>query len=112
MVETLVINKIVKELEKYFIKKSRFVLSGEKYELILFEPVEKYDPQSKFSLFLSAKKFDNLNQKETIRDLFTFFKETLSHSEYNTISRISIINSNDPFVKNINYVFAFREQVI
>src|ERR1700722_1371320 len=103
MVETIYIHKILKELEKYFIRKNNYRLSGDNYDLILFVPSDKYSSESKLSLIISAQIFNNFNQKEVIWELLNEFKKTLESEEYNSITRLNIIHSEDPFVKNLKF---------
>lgn len=112
MVKTKLINTILKRLEKYLIQKNNYHLLGDNYDLILFVPTDKYLSDAKYSLLISAKVLNNLNQKDVIRELLSDFKEVLMFDEYNAISRLSIIHTEDPFVKNMKLVFGFREEVI
>jgi hypothetical protein len=112
MVRMKFINKVLKSLEKYLLKKNNFHLTGENYDLILFTPVDKYRADTKYSLLISAKLFNNLQQKEVIKDLLTYFKEVLESDEYSTISRLNIVNSEDPFVKNMKFTFPFRQEIL
>jgi hypothetical protein len=111
MVETIFIHKILKQLEKYFIRKSNFRLLGSTYDLILFIPSDKYLSDAKYSLMVSSKIFNTQNQKDVIKELLIDFKEHLEFDEYNTISRINILHTEDTFVKNINFVFSYRHPV-
>ena len=111
MVKTNLIDKILKRLEKYIIRKNDFHLVGDNFDLVLFVPSDKYLSDTKYSLLISAKKLDNFKQKEVIKDLLTDFKEALNPEEYNAISRLNIINSEDPLVKNLKYVFAYRQPI-
>ena len=112
MVETLFIQKTLNQLEKYLIRKNGFSLLGESYDLILLVPSDKYVSDSRYSLIISAKKFDNLRKKEVISELLHNFKEFLEFDEYNSISRINIVHSEDPFVKNLKFLYLFRDEVI
>jgi hypothetical protein len=112
MVETIFIHKVVRRLEKYLIKKNGFHLLGDTYDLILFVPSDKYAPDDKYSLIISAKKLNTLSQKDVIRELLSDFKESLNFDQYNSISRINIINTEEPFVKNLKFAFSFREEII
>ena len=112
MVETKFIHTVVKRLEKYLVRKNDFQLNGDTYDLILFVPSDKYLSDVKYSLLISYGKLNNLNQKDVIKELLNDFKGGLKFEEYNAISRLNIIHSEAPFVKNLKFVFAFREQVI
>lgn len=105
------IEKTLTQLEKFLIKKNNFHLLGYSYDLILFVPTDYFALETKFSLLISANKLNHLNQKETIRELFLNFKEALTDDEYNSISRISILHSEDSFVKNLKFVFNIREKI-
>ena len=105
-------NKILKSLEKYLLKKNNFQLTGENYDLILLTPMDKYQADTKYALLISAKRFDKLQQKEAIRDLLTFFKEDLETDEYNAISRLNVIHSEDRLVKNLNLLSTFVKKCL
>ena len=112
MVETLFIHKVLKNLEKYLIKKNNYNLLGHTYDLILLIPSDKYFSDTKYSLIISLKQLNNFNQKDVIKELLLFIKENLNEEEYAAITRINILHSEDSFVKNLNYMFAHREEVI
>jgi hypothetical protein len=111
MVETIFIRTILKRLEKYLIKRNNFHLLGDTFDLILFVPSDKYLSDAKYSLMVSAKSLNTLHQKDVIIDLLNDFKGVLKFDEYNAISRLNIIHSDDPFVKNLKLVFGFREEI-
>lgn len=111
MVETIFIHKVLKELEKFFIKKNNFQLTGANFDLVLFAPTDKHSLDAKFSLLLSAKNFNSSNQRDLIKEFITYFRETLGIDEYISISRVNILHTEDPFVKNINFMFPYREEV-
>lgn len=112
MVDNKLVNSILKRLEKYLIKTNNFQLAGDNYDLILLLPSDKYLSDAKYSLLVSSKKLNNFHQKELIKELLNDFKDVLNFQEYNSISRLNLINSEDPFVKNLKFVFAFREKLI
>ena len=112
MVEKNIIQKILNRLEKYMIQRNGFRLLGDTYDLILFVPSDKYLSDAKYSLIISAKSLDGLHQKDVIRELLNNFKEVLMFDEYNALSRLNIIHSDDPLVKNLKLVFGFREELI
>lgn len=112
MVVTKFIHTILKRLERYLIRLNNFQLNGRSYDLILIVPSDKYRYDSKYSLILSAEHLNTLNQREVIHDLLNDFKNTLQPEEYSALSRINILNTNDPFVKNLKLVFGFREEII
>lgn len=111
MVENQLIHAVLKQLEKYIVRKNNFQLIGETYDLILFVPSDKYQSNNKFSLLISYRKLDHLNQKDVIKEILTDFKEDLRLEEYNSISRLNIVHSEDNLVKNLKFIFAFREQI-
>ncbi|HEX7869467.1 MAG TPA: hypothetical protein VF455_05070 [Chryseobacterium sp.] len=112
MVAAKIINTVLKRLEKYLVRKNDFLLNGQTYDMILFVPTDKYLSDAKYSLLISSKHLNNLNQKEVIKELLNDFKEILKFEEYNSISRLNIIHSEDPLVKNLKFVFGFRESII
>jgi|GEM_PF-1701798 hypothetical protein len=112
MVDTTLtyIHKLLRQLEKFLIEKNGFQLSGETYDLILLIPSDRYSTDIKYSLVVSAKTLNHFHQKEVIKALLTYFKETLDNNEYNSITRINVINTEDPLVKNLKMMFGFREE--
>jgi hypothetical protein len=112
MVKMKLINKILKSLEKYLLKKNNFQLSGENYDLILFTPVDKFRADTKYSLLISARRFNKLQQREVIKDLLTYLKDVLESDEYNAIARLNIIHSDDLFVKNLKFAFPYRQDIL
>lgn len=112
MVEAKFIQTVLKRLEKYLIRKNNFHLNGDTFDLILFVPTDKYVSDAKYSLIISAKCLNTFPQKEVIRELLYDFKGILKFDEYNAISRLNIIHSDDPIVKNLKLVFGLRENII
>lgn len=112
MVETKFIRTVLKRLEKYLIRKNNFYLRGDTFDLILFVPSDKYLSDAKYSLIISAKSLNTLQEKDVIRELLNDFKGILKFDEYNAISRLNIIHTEDPFVKNLKFGFGFREEII
>jgi hypothetical protein len=106
MVETQFIPTIRKQLEKFLISKNDFQLRGQNYELILLVPSDRYSMDTKYSLFISSKQFDQVQRKAAISELLSFFKESLTLTLYNTLSRIDFIHSEDPLVRNLKMIFA------
>lgn len=106
------INKVLRTLEKYLLKKNDFQLTGENYDLILVIPIDRYNANTKYALLISAKRFNNLRQREVIKDLLTHFKETLEPNTYNNISRINIVNTEDSIVKNLKFAFPYRQEIV
>lgn len=100
-------NGVRRELEKFFIKKNNFKLSGETYDLILFEPSDEYVADTKYTLSVSAFKFNNTAQRDLVKELLEYLKEKLSFFDYNSISRIKIYNSNDSYVNNLKTLISF-----
>jgi hypothetical protein len=112
MVERIFINNIIKRLEKFLITKSNYRLIGNNYGLIILSPSDKYSSDNKFSLLISSEILDNYSQKEIIREILFDLKNILPFEEYNALSRLNILHSQDPFVKNINFVFPYRQKII
>lgn len=112
MVTTIsIIHKTVKALEKYFLLKNNFRLTGESYDLIMFLPSDKFASDTKYSLLVSAEILDKLNQKSATTELLEAIKPDLDFNEYNSISRVNILDSNEPIVKNLKLVFGFRQEI-
>jgi hypothetical protein len=112
MVEQNVVNSIIKELEKFHIKKSNYRLNGENYDLILLIPTDKYSFDNKFSLYISSAVLNKFSQKEIIMELLTDFNNYLTIQDYTALSRINLLNNQEPFVRNMNLAYGFRESII
>jgi hypothetical protein len=112
MVKAGFTHRTLKQLEKYLIRKTDFKLHGDSYDLILIVPSDKFDLDTKYSLIISAKIFDNKNDQPIIKELLGEFRNNFNIEDFNSLSRINILNSNAPLVKNINFMFKFRESVI
>lgn len=110
MVTVSIIHKAIKALEKYLIFKNDFRLTGETYELIMLMPSDRFLSDSKYSLVISAQLLEKQNQKTVITELLRIIKDNMDSEEYNSISRVNIISSHDPIVKNLKFVFGFRQE--
>jgi len=102
MVTEKVTDRIRTVLEMFFIQKNHFDLNGSSYDLILVEPKEG----SKVYLTISASFFDRQSKTESTKEVLIFFKQNMKTNEYLSISTINILNSQDSFVKNINFIFS------
>jgi hypothetical protein len=103
--------RVLKGLEKYLIRKNSFKLEGANYDMIMLIPSDKYSPDAKYSLLLSAKHLNASSHKDVIKELLYGFKEELSPEEYTTLSRINVLHTEDPFVRNVKFMFGFRQEV-
>ncbi|MDZ4679408.1 MAG: hypothetical protein SH848_10840 [Saprospiraceae bacterium] len=112
MVETNLTHKVLKELEKFLIRANAYLLAGESYDLILLVPSDKYLSDAKYSLIISARKLNALRQRDVIKEMLSAFKEALEFDEYNSISRINIVHTDDPFVKNLKHLIATSQEEI
>lgn len=95
---------ILRQLEKYFIQKNKYKLSGYSYDLILIIPTVA-TTDIKYSWILSSQLFDNTSQKEIILDIITFLRERCPE-EYKSIARINLLNSQSSDVKNLNFIYS------
>ncbi len=111
MVNNNIFNSVTKRLEFYLIKKNNFKLTGQNYDLILFIPLNSVYDSSKYSLIISSKLLNKLNQKTMIEELLFDLSKNLSREEYLSINRINIIHSNSSFVKNMNFTISQRERL-
>lgn len=112
MVANIFYFKLIKQLERFLLKKVNFSMSRANYDLILVVPSDEIDTHRKYSLILSSKNFDTQTQKELIIEILDFLKKSLTDNEYQSISRINIIKSNEPLVNNINFIFTQRTHAI
>lgn len=94
--------KILKVIECYYILKNQFKLDGSNFSLVLLVPSESYGP-TKYSWILSGKLIDSEPETKVVNEIFKTIKESTTLKEYSTISRINILDTNHPLVKNINF---------
>jgi hypothetical protein len=98
--------KMVNKL-KIIIKE--FVDTNGDFNLVMLIPTDPGVIDSKFSLLVSAPWLDKKNPKRAIRLITKSLREKFNSHELNYITRVTIINSNDKFVKAINSAFNVRE---
>jgi len=76
------------------------------YSLIMLIPSEPYSlKNTKWSLIISAPWLDKKSHKETLRKLYSLLRKTIPSIELNRLSRISLIKSNDAFVRSVTSEF-------
>lgn len=98
--------KMVNKL-KIIIKE--FIDTNGDFNLVMLIPTDPGVIDSKFSLLVSAPWLDKKNPKRAIRLITKSLREKFNSHEFNYITRVTIINSNDKFVKAINSAFNVRE---
>ncbi|MCW3124862.1 MAG: hypothetical protein JWO03_520 [Bacteroidetes bacterium] len=104
-----VIFRIRTALEMYFLKTAGFHLRGDNYSLMLITPTDNGNPLSKYKIILSATLFDRFDNEHLAKDILLQLREYLkTDREYLLVSHIEVVNSNHPFVQNINAVFPFK----
>lgn len=86
-----------------------FVDTNGDFNLVMLIPTDPGVIDSKFSLLVSAPWLDKKNPKRAIRLITKSLREKFNSHEFNYITRVTIINSNDKFVKAINSAFNVRE---
>ena len=75
------------------------------YSLIMLIPSEPYSLNTKWSLIISAPWLDTKGHKETLRKLHSLLRKTIPSVELNSLSRISLIKSDDAFVRSVTSEF-------
>jgi len=75
------------------------------YSLIMLIPSDPYSLNTKWSLIISAPWLDKKGHKETLSKLYSLFRKTIPSIELNRLSRISLIRSDDAFVRAITSEF-------
>jgi hypothetical protein len=103
VIDLKAINKVTRILEAYFIHKNGYRLSGASYDLILLIPAES-SGVVKYSWIISSRLFLVMPETTIVSELFTMIKGALSSEEFATIARINVIQYNNPFVRNVNFV--------
>lgn len=64
-----------------------------------------------WNLIVSTPAYDNLSLKMALTDLVTIFNNHLSKAVLETITRTIILETTDPFVKEINHAFKVKNTV-
>ncbi|RKZ51382.1 MAG: hypothetical protein DRR16_06650 [Candidatus Parabeggiatoa sp. nov. 3] len=64
-----------------------------------------------WNLIVSTPAYDNLTLKMALTDLVTLFNKHLSQAVLETITRTIILETTDPFVKEINQAFKVKNTV-
>ncbi|HIE02595.1 MAG TPA: hypothetical protein EYP59_20310 [Thiotrichaceae bacterium] len=64
-----------------------------------------------WNLIVSTPAYDNLTLKMALTDLITLFNKHLSQAVLETIARTIILETTDPFVKEINQAFKVKNTV-
>ena len=113
MVEKKYIQKVVRQLDRYYIKKSNSTLDGSSYAFMLFIPtnLHQIDRNIKYDLILCAKKFDKYPTKELINEIISWLDGNLEKNESIKISSVIIANSNSPFARNVDFVMPIKEDI-
>jgi len=111
MVIDIKIHNVLRRLERYFISLNDFKLNGRSYDLLLLLPADS-GYTTKYTWIISSKYLDDKPQKKVIHELLEDFRSALSKEDFASVSRISIINSNAPTVKNLNFMFPYRSEII
>ncbi len=103
--------RVLKGLEKYLIRKNNFKLEGANYDMIMLIPSDRYSPYARYSLLISARHLNESIHRDVIKELLYSFKEDLSPDEYTAVSRINVLHTEDSFVRNVKFMFGFRQEV-
>ena len=103
--------RVLRGLEKYLIRKNSFKLEGANYDMIMLIPSDRYSPYARYSLLISAKHLNESIHRDVIKELLYSFKEDLSPDEYTAVSRINVLHTEDPFVRNTKFMLGFRQEV-
>ena len=111
--ENNIINSIRTALEMYLVRASDFQLKGDNYALMLFTPTDMGNPNTKYKITISAILFDKIDTDIIGNDILLRLREYLKNNrEYLYISHIEVLNSNGPFVRNMNAVFPFKSDIL
>jgi len=82
------------------------------FSLAMLIPTEPNVIDSKLSLIVSAPWLDKMNPKQAIELIVKGLKEHLDSSSLSYVSRVTIVNSSDDFVKAINSAFYVKEGLV
>lgn len=90
----------------------QFVDEKGDFSLVMLIPTEPGLIDSKFTLLISAHWLDKENPKRAIELIAESLRKYFTREELIFITRITIINSADNFVKAINSAFNVKESVV
>ena len=82
-----------------------FATGKNDYSLIMLVPSEPYSLNTKWSLIISAPWLDKKSHRETLSKLHSHLRATVPSSELTNLSRISLMRSDDTFVRAITSEF-------
>lgn len=111
MVEQNFIFRIVKELEHYLIALNNYTFNGSGYATILFIPVTRHNERVKFNIILSASEFDRYSRKKTISEIYDWLRNKIGEESSARIESLIIVNSNSPFVRKINFIIPYQDEI-
>ena len=90
----------------------QFVDEKGDFSLLMLIPTEPGFIDSKFTLLISAPWLDKEDPKRAIELIVESLRKCFNGEELIFITRITIINSADNFVKAINSAFSVKESVV
>ncbi len=111
MVINPTISKVLRRLERYFLSINNFSLDGKSYDLMLVIPSIS-SLEERYTWILSYSKLNSLDTQKITVEIFTDLRSSLSAKEYRTLESIQILNTETPFVKNVNFMFPFKQNTI
>lgn len=98
--------KVVKKLRTLI---KEFIAEKGKFSLVMLIPSEPNVIDSKVTLLMSAPWLDNESPKQAIDLIVKSLRKQLDNVELPYITRVTIVNSSDNFVKAINAAFNVTE---
>lgn len=98
MVKNIIISKVIKQLEKYFLKQSGFALDGETYSMILLEYLEGMT-HYRYALRVSNPIWDSEDIGQTIQELSSELRTNLPQEIYSSLYSTIPVKSTSNLVK-------------
>jgi hypothetical protein len=70
------------------------------------------DTLDSWNLIVSAKGFDTISRAEALRLLTKLVRDTVGRKNWHTITRVTVLKTNDPFVKAMNQAFSAEHSAV
>ena len=97
-------------LVRDFAKIVKILKQGDKHvALFMLKPV--YPDISVWSLVVSTQTYDNMTKKNAIRHLINLLNKNFRENFRKKIIGIAVLQTDDPFVKEMNWVFSVTDSV-
>ncbi len=97
MVKQSTLDTLVSGLERYFLRRNDFRLTGDSYDLVML--AESSASYQSYNLFVSAKMLDSGIHREVVREILASFRRISDFNAFSLINSLQILRSDSTFVK-------------